>query len=151
VNELAEWIETVRGPTSAVVEQRRPVELENFYFVSDRTNDRLRMLPTLVDGRPNPDALRLDASAVRLRRGRRHERGLHGSGTRRLATPTRLDTVDTLYERELLPAIYFIFSRAQCDESARACVAAGLRLAEDHERARLREIAERRLDAITDA
>ena len=149
--ELAEWIETVRGPTSAVVEQRRPVELENFYFVSDRTNDRLRMLPTLVDGRPNPDALRLDASAVRLRRGRRHERGLHGSGTRRLATPTRLDTVDTLYERELLPAIYFIFSRAQCDESARACVAAGMRLNEDHERARIREIADRRLESMTAA
>ena len=97
--ELAEWIETVRGATEVVVEERRPVQLDNFYYVTDLTNDRRRMLPTIVDGHPNPDALRLDASAVRFRRGRRDERAPRGSGQRKLATPGRVETVEELAER----------------------------------------------------
>ena len=55
-DELAAWIETVRGPTSVVVETRRPVRLDDHYLVGDRTNDRLYFLPTFVGGFPNPDA-----------------------------------------------------------------------------------------------
>ncbi|HSJ91013.1 MAG TPA: DEAD/DEAH box helicase [Ilumatobacter sp.] len=149
--ELASWIETVRGPTASVLEERRPVRLDQWYLVADRTNDRLQLLTTIVDGRPNPDALRLDATAVRRSAGRRHDRGLRGSGKRQLATPGRIEVVDELAERELLPAIYFIFSRAQCDEAARHCVAAGMRLIDEDERARVREIAHRRLDGLSDA
>ncbi len=59
--ELAAWIQTVRGPTTPVVELRRPVRLHDNYLVGDRTNDRLHLLPTFVGSRPNPDAARLDA------------------------------------------------------------------------------------------
>jgi ATP-dependent RNA helicase HelY len=149
--ELADWIETVRGPTRAVIEDRRPVQLDNLYYVNDVTNDKLRLLPTIVDGRPNADALRLDASAVRFRRNRRDDRNPKGSGQRTLATPSRVDTVEELHERDLLPAIYFIFSRAQCEEAARACVAAGLHLTDEDERARIHEIAAARLDGLSGA
>jgi ATP-dependent RNA helicase HelY len=149
--ELAEWIETVRGPTEVVVEERRPVQLDNFYYGTDLTNDRRRMLPTIVDGHPNPDALRLDASAVRFRRGRRDERAARGSGQRKLTTPGRVETVEELAERGLLPAIYFIFSRAQCEEAARACVDAGLHLTDDVERSRINEIATARLEGLSNA
>ena len=52
--ELAEWITTVRGPTEAVIEERRPVELRNLYCVGDKQSQELHLLPTLVDGRPTP-------------------------------------------------------------------------------------------------
>jgi ATP-dependent RNA helicase HelY len=150
-NELAEWIETVRGPTHVVLEERRPVQLDNFYYVHDVTNDRLRLMPTLVDGRPNPDAVRLDASAIRFRRGRRDDRATRGSGQRKLATPGRVETVERLAELDLLPAIYFIFSRNQCEEAARTCVNAGLRLTDDDERVRIRSIADARLAGLAPA
>ena len=54
--ELAAWMTTVRGPTAAVIEERRPVSLESLYLIGDRTAERLHLLPTLVDGRPNPEA-----------------------------------------------------------------------------------------------
>ena len=54
--ELADWITTVRGPTEAVIEERRPVELHNLYCVGDKSSQELHLLPTLVDGRPNPEA-----------------------------------------------------------------------------------------------
>src|SRR5438270_1688590 len=66
--ELADWIETVRGPTAAVIEERRPVELHHLYMVADRESDRLHLLPTFVDGRPNPEAIRLDAGSARTGR-----------------------------------------------------------------------------------
>jgi ATP-dependent RNA helicase HelY len=146
--ELAEWIGTVRGPTDAVIEERRPVQLDNLYLVGDRTNDRLHLLPTFVEHRANPDAARLDASAVRFGRGRPNDRGLRGSGRRTLYTPGRIETVELLDSRGMLPAIYFIFSRNQCDEAARACLDAGLRFTAEHERDRIRLIAEARLGSL---
>ena len=92
VEDLAEWIETVRGPTTAVVERKRPVRLASHYLVADRTDHRLRLMPVLVGGQPNRDALKLDESAVRrsgpggpARRGERTE--TRGAQRRRLATP----------------------------------------------------------------
>ena len=60
--EVAEWIETVRGTTTAVIEERRPVDLHHLYLVGDRHSEQLHLLPTSVEARPNPEAARLDAS-----------------------------------------------------------------------------------------
>jgi ATP-dependent RNA helicase HelY len=147
--ELASWIQTVRGPTSPVVELRRPVRLDDFYLVDDRTNDRLLLLPTFVDGRPNPDAARIDASAVRVPRGRRGA-DARGGGRRKLATPDRVETVELLAGRHMLPAIYFIFSRNQCDAAARAGLDAGLRLTTAAERQRIAELVSARLEGLDD-
>ncbi|MFM8267013.1 MAG: DEAD/DEAH box helicase [Ilumatobacteraceae bacterium] len=144
-SEVAEWITTVRGPTRSVVEERRPVRLENHYLVGDATNDRLQLLPTLVAGRPNSDARRLDDEGSRhARRGQRHAR-------RRLFTPSRIDVIDLLAERGMLPAIYFIFSRNQCDEAARSCLSAGIRLTTGDERDRIAAICDERLGGLSDA
>ena len=143
--ELATWIETVRGPTSVVVETRRPVRLNDHYLVGDRTNDQLYFLPTFVGGFPNPDASKIDAQAVR--RGRDVRRPVRGSGQRVLYTPGRLETIDVLAARDLLPAIYFIFSRNQCEEAARQA-AAGTRLADGGQRRAIHTILEERLEGL---
>jgi ATP-dependent RNA helicase HelY len=146
-DELAAWIETVRGPTTAIVETRRPVRLDDHYLVGDRTNDRLYFLPTFIGGVPNPDAAKIDAQAVR-RGGRYPRRPPRGSGQRVLYTPGRLETVELLAGRELLPAIYFIFSRNQCEEAARHAVDGGLRLTDDRQRDAIREILDDRLEGL---
>jgi ATP-dependent RNA helicase HelY len=144
--ELADWISTVRGPTTAVIEERRPIELRNLYMVGDRTSDRIHLLPTLVDGRPNPEAARLDADAVR---GPRRQ-GRFANGGRTLYTPNRLDVIDRLSEESMLPAIYFIFSRAACDDAVKRCVDAGIRLTTPEERERIRAICEERTRSLSD-
>ena len=164
VDELAEWITTVRGPTASIVERRRPVRLDNEYLVADRTNDRLRMLPVFIDGHVNRDAVTLDESAVRGRPGRsgstdRGGRSQHRadrsayqrSGRKVLAPPSRVETVELLERRRLLPAIFFIFSRAQCDAAARACVDAGMELVDAGERTAIRTIVDARLGGIDQA
>ena len=50
----------------------------------------------------------------------------------------------------MLPAIVFIFSRAACDEAVRQVVRDGVRLTDGSERATIREIAERRVESLSD-
>ena len=148
--ELADWITTVRGPTQAIVEHTRPVRLEQLYMVGDTTNDRLHLMPTLVDGRPNSDAQRLDNDAAAARRaGGGGRDGRHGP-RRRLYTPSRLDVVDRLATAEMLPVIYFIFSRNQCNEAARSLGSSGRRLTTPSERTRIRAIVEARVSGLDD-
>ena len=73
---------------------------------------------------------------------------LEGAADGVLFTPGRLEIVDLLAQREFLPAIVFIFSRHQCDEAARSCLAAGVRLTTGDERARIRAIVEARLEGL---
>ena len=141
--DFADWIQTVRGSTSAIIEEQRPVELHHLYMVGDRSSDDLHLLPTFVDNRPNPAAARLDASTAspRFRGGRRG----------RLHTPRRGEVIERLRDEAMLPAIYFIFSRAACDDAVRQCLQQGLRLTTPEERAAIRAIAEAKVEPLTDA
>jgi ATP-dependent RNA helicase HelY len=141
--ELAEWIGTVRGPTDVVVEERRPVELRNLYMVGDRGAPAAHLIPILVDGRANPQGERFDVEGPRDHRSR-------GRARPRFHTPSRLDVIERLDDERMLPAIYFIFSRAGCDDAARRALDAGVRLTTAEERARIREIVDERLAALTD-
>ncbi|HLH47110.1 MAG TPA: DEAD/DEAH box helicase [Acidimicrobiales bacterium] len=142
-DELADWIRTVRGETEVVIEERRPVALHDRYLVGDRASPRPLLLPTLVEGRPNPEALTLDARSERLPAPGRRRRG-------RLYSPHRSDTVDLLRDEGMLPAIHFIFSRKACDDAVVQCVRDGLRLTTPEERRLVREIVERHVDGIGD-
>ena len=144
--ELAEWISTVRGPTEAVIEERRPVELQNLYCVGDKSSQELHLLPTLVDGRPNPEADRLDDEALHARGG-----FVRGRPRRRFFTPRRLEVIDRLHDEGMLPAITFIFSRNACDDARDQCLDAGLRLTTPEERARIRQIVDERTATLADA
>ncbi|MGH9127317.1 MAG: DEAD/DEAH box helicase [Acidimicrobiales bacterium] len=141
--ELADWIRTVRGDTAAVIEERRPVELHNLYLMGDRSTDRLLLLPTFVDGRPNPEASALDSKTLRHPGQRGHPRG-------RLFTPRRPEVAELLAEMSMLPAIYFIFSRAACDDAVTQCMRDGHRLTTPEERRQIRAIAEAHVEGLSD-
>lgn len=140
--EFADWIQTVRGATTAVIEERRPVELQNLYLVGDRSAEVMHLLPTFVNGLPNAEAAALDNKETKAPWARR-TRG-------KLFTPRRSDVAELLWDEQMLPAIYFIFSRAGCDEAVSRCLDSGLRLTTPEERERIRAIAEAKVDALSD-
>ncbi len=164
-DQLAAWISEVRGATGVVIETHRPVELKNLFVVGDRLAERLHLLPTFVDGRPNPEAIKLDElidrpgsgrKAASLSRQQLGARGALGTGPAarqrrsRVYRPRRVEVVERLAADQLLPAIYFVFSRAGCDESVRQCLEDGLRLTTPEERQRIRAIVESYVDPLTD-
>lgn len=142
--QLGDWMRAVRGPTRIVVEHKRPVTLENFYLVGDRIDQELRMLAVVVDGQANQGGFRYDLRSLRGRGPQRDSR----RERRVVETPNRIETLKLLGDRKMLPAIWFIFSRNQCDAAAQACVDAGLLLTNEVERAKISAIADDRLAAL---
>jgi ATP-dependent RNA helicase HelY len=148
--EFGEWIGTLRGPTRVVIEERRPVPLEHHYLVGHDLH------PMHVDQEgqpmPNPYLISLDREEVRYktyyRRGsstlQHHRIPRPREGHRRVYVPKREEVAEVLTQSGMLPAIYFVFSRAGCDRSVEWLMAAGIRLTTYEEAARIREFAEMR-------
>jgi ATP-dependent RNA helicase HelY len=148
--EFGEWIGTLRGETRVIIEERRPVPLEHHYLVGHR----LHPMHVEQDGVaiPNPYVVSLDQHELRARtyyrRGSalpQHQRiSRPREGYRRVYKPRREEVVEVLAEQGMLPAIYFVFSRAGCDRSVRWLREAGVRLTTKAEADRIRERAESR-------
>ncbi|PWH05690.1 RNA helicase [Brachybacterium endophyticum] len=78
-------------------------------------------------------------------RGHGGDRGGRPQGPR---PPQQADVVRILEQEALLPAIFFIFSRAGCDASVRRLDRSHLRLTTDEERTRIRALLDERLSVI---
>jgi ATP-dependent RNA helicase HelY len=139
--EVCEWLTTVRGRTDVVVESRRPVELVTHHAMFDREARRVVMHDTIVNGSPNRG---LERTLARSRESS-NQRGPH---RRRFSVPDRPETVELLDENGMLPAIVFIFSRAQCEDAVRSCVNSGLVLTTLEEEDEIRAIVERHAEPL---
>jgi len=137
--EFTGWVESRRGPTALVVEERRPVPLESTYLVSDRYhNYAMQRYPIFA-----PDGGRANKRVVNMLKKGRGKRP-------RFSTPRRVEVAEHLQAEGLLPAIYFIFSRAGCDAAAKTVSGSGLSLTGDEEREKIREIATGRTAHLPD-
>jgi ATP-dependent RNA helicase HelY len=67
-----------------------------------------------------------------------------------LFAPQRSDIIKELAAADLLPAIFFIFSRNQCDEAARSCLKMGISLTTAAEKKEIVAIAHERLSSFSD-
>ena len=143
--EFGDWLTSVRGGTTVIVDEHRPVPLWQHVMAGGRLYDLFASGPGAAAGerraRPqvNPELARiarrdLHPGAPRPARGQRRNgptarRGGQGPARApRFLPPRRPDVISRLDRAGLLPAITFIFSRAGCDAAAAQCVAAGLRL-----------------------
>jgi ATP-dependent RNA helicase HelY len=141
--EFGDWLQEVRGDTTVIVEEHRPVPLWQSVLVGRRLHD------LFVDDAPqdvNPTLTRLasdEARFARTHQGQRPQRG--GRRPRsRVDVPTRPEVVESLDRAGLLPAIVFIFSRAGCNAAVLQCLRTGIRLVEPDERARIRTVVQQR-------
>ncbi|GAA1832096.1 DEAD/DEAH box helicase [Pseudonocardia ailaonensis] len=143
--EFGDWLVAVRGDTTVVVDEVRPVPLWQHMMVGNRMYDlfaeqagELKVDPELL--RQTRELTRQDQMAgwVNGRRGRGAPRGKGG-----IRPPSRVTVIDRLDRAALLPAITFVFSRAGCDAAVGQCVRAGLKLTTDAEVTEIRRIVER--------
>jgi len=142
--EFADWLVTVRGDTQVVVSEDRPVPLWQHMMVGTRMFDLFaRHGSRDVD----PQLARHVREQERRIEGRWEDR--RGARPRRGRPTPRPDVVDRLDREGLLPAIVFIFSRAGCQAAVTQCLAAGLRLNDDTERQRVRDIVAERCSVLS--
>jgi len=162
--EFGGWIQTVRGDTTVVVDEHRPVPLWQHMLVGKRLFDLFdydaptkggvahRVDPELVRHIANRrEADRLTDWPPRGRGGRGGSDGRRSGGPGLHRPPSRPDVIATLDREGLLPAITFIFSRAGCDAAVKQCLRSPLRLTNDVDRARIAEVIDRRCGDLADA
>ena len=144
--EFGEWLETVRGETTTIVEERRPVPLYQHVMVGTPPARPVRLLRRRrgrrlrQGGRPGqrragqarPRRLGLVAhegpprAQGRSAAGRRQPRRQAGRQRPPGLDPVALRRRSSALDREgLLPAIVFIFSRVGCDAAVTQCLSAG--------------------------
>ncbi|MCS7031630.1 MAG: DEAD/DEAH box helicase [Gloeomargarita sp. SKYG116] len=112
--ELTQWIQQVHGPTELIYSDFRPVPLQFFF------GNQKGIFPLLNETKtgPNPH--------LKLRRPTGDRQGI----------PEVEMVVKTLRDWDLLPAIYFIFSRRGCDQAVQAVRELDLLTPEESERLR---------------
>ena len=123
--QLTDWIQKVHGPTELIFSDFRPVPL-NFSFCSAKglhpllNNSRTGLHPNCKVWRPPKGQ----------KRKRRSPKPLQPE------SPSISFVIKNMAEREMLPAIYFIFSRRGCDRAVKDLLGS-LRLVSDVEQAKI--------------
>jgi ATP-dependent RNA helicase HelY len=161
--EFGGWIQTVRGDTTVVVDEHRPVPLWQHVLVGKRLFDLFdyenEKPPADRHPRVNPELLRHIAhrrEADRMsdwtpRRGSGRGRPGRPDRPRFYRPPPRPDVIATLDAEGLLPAITFVFSRAGCDAAVQQCLRSPLRLTSEEERAQIAEVIDHRCGELAEA
>ena len=159
--EFGDWLATVRGEITTIVEERRPVPLYQHVMVGRKIHDLFAVSDVdaaagfVKEGAPvNRELERVardDFASTRLMRDRRSPRsgkpgaskGARQAGNgRRVWVPSRPDVIERLQREGLLPAIVFIFSRVGCDAAVTQCLSANVRLTTPEERDAIYEYVE---------
>src|ERR1039457_4695692 len=163
--EFGDWLAQVRGGTTVIVDEHRPVPLWHHRLAGGRLSalfidpagagvsgagpDRASRQERRAQ--VNPQLLRLargdDLAPRRVSKppGQRGRRPPGFRGTRRPEVIERLDRAG------MLPAITFVCSRAGSDAAVRQCLDAGLRLTTPEEAAPITKVAERRTEDIPES
>jgi len=162
--EFGDWLVTVRGDTTVVVDEHRPVPLWQHMMVGKQLLDmfvedgshELRVDPVLVRRTRELESQQPVLRERGPRRGRNgggYGTGGHGGGGHgpRFRPPSRVEVITRLERDGLLPAITFIFSRAGCDAAVGQFVRAGLRLTTEEETAEIRAIVDARTADLPEA
>ena len=154
--EFGAWLQAARGGTDVIVSEERPVPLDQHVLVRSKLLDLFDSSTPASPGdaatnRVNPELLRLAGAGGRLA-PRPGGRGAHRERPPgRSERADRAEVVGLLGARDLLPAIFFVFSRAGCDAAVQQVVNAGVRLTERWERDEIRAIVEERCRTIPDS
>ncbi len=152
--EFGAWMETVRGDTTVVVDENRPVPLSQHIMVGRRLFDLFDTRAQPADG---PARMVVDKELVRHVKqrqsldyadrwqpshGRGRGRGGHQTSANNRPLP-RPEVIAKLDQEGLLPAITFIFSRAGCDGALTQCLRSRLALTTPEQAEEIRYIVEK--------
>ncbi|MGB3414275.1 MAG: DEAD/DEAH box helicase, partial [Microbacteriaceae bacterium] len=138
--EFGDWLRTVRGHTEVIVSENRPIPLHQHVSVGNEIID----LFLSGTSRVNPDLVQLTTNSRNRYRSRNPHQRHHESRNR----VSRSRMIEDLAEINLLPAIFFIFSRVGCDAAVQQVMNHGVQLTTAEERAEIRATVEERCQDI---
>ncbi len=149
--EFGAWLDEVRGDTAIIVSEIRPVPLNQHVLFGDELIELFD--PSNV--RVNPELSQRHANKLRqpVNKPSRGRRGYDNSWQKqqsRIPKANKPEIIEILQDGDLLPAIFFIFSRAACEAAVKECVRYGLRLTDNEQRREIRLLVEEKCSNIAD-
>lgn len=154
--EFGDWLQTVRGDTEVVVSETRPVPLHQHMLVGERLIPLFRSNSGGSKPQVNPEIVRLvhtlQKNIAPVRRSQRGHQRHRGRNQRTFGKPgtSKGQIIRLLDKEDLLPAIFFVFSRAGCDKAVNAAVTRDVRLTNPHEAAEILDLIEERCVLLHD-
>ena len=151
--EFGDWLQAVRGDTEVIVSEERPVPLDQHILMRTKLVDLFDSSGLTAANRVNPELVELARMGGRTMGSRQHRDvgRYHSRGGRPDAVRMdRPEVVRLLESKNLLPAIFFIFSRVGCESAVTAVLRAGVRLTTTQERDEIRAIVEERCRTLLD-
>ena len=150
--EFGAWLEEVRGDTEIVVSEHRPVPLDQHVLFGDELMELFAA--GSKNQRVNAELVQKHSSKLRIPIGK-YTKGKKPKGEldrrfSRIPKISKPEVVEILEDNDLLPAIFFIFSRVGCDSAVRACHQYGVRLTTREEQAEIRHLVEEKTASIAD-
>ena len=135
--EIADWMAENRGGMETVFHDVRPVELKMWLAINNR------LFPLFkedggIDQRTWSKAAQEEEASYRI------------GGYKGLPSNDLLHVIEELRRLEMLPAIYFIFSRRGCREALQRCAYHELDLTTAEEKAAIDRVAAERLQGLKD-
>ncbi len=120
------WLNALRGDVGVVSTQERPVPLRHYYFIngamlnlfSEKSERTVAEYEKKLSGRQGDQGKRIRPRSL---------------------IPRRSQVVARLFKSKMLPAIYFIFSRAGCNAAIIHCMEEGLDLTNAEEKVSIEE------------
>ncbi len=137
VDEVAAWMSELRGDVATVVRTERPVDLQLWLALGNEFHP-------LFDERGNVHRRTMEMA----QNDTLHERRMRY--VRQAPENDLLHVIDRLRELDMVPAIYFIFSRRGCREALARCAVHNVDLTTAAEKARIDAEYDRRLAMVED-
>ena len=151
--EFGDWLQAVRGDTEVIVSEERPVPLDQHILMRSKLIDLFDSSGLAATNRVNPELMqmaRYGGRVISSRQmqdvGRRHSKGGRPEDLRM----PRPAVITLLESHNLLPAIFFIFSRVGCDQAVAQVLRGGIRLTTTSERDQIRMIVDERCRTLLD-
>ena len=170
--EFGEWLSTVRGDTTVIVSEHRPVPLDQWMMIGRKVyplfepetggqvNAELARRIRRLEAGDSDDGKTAGNDRAGFRSRARHKGGGHGGGRDkrgrsgnarsqdRYRPLGRPETLQVLQGMDMLPAITFIFSRAGCDGALYQCLRSRMVLTTQEESEEIKAIIDAGVEGI---
>ena len=136
--QVADWMESHRGKMGVIAVTKRPTELRLWLAMDNRIYPLFDEQGKVVRDTWN----RAQSEVISDHRLPRH---------RHLDSNSLTRVIEELERRQMLPAIYFIFSRRGCEEAMQRCAVHGLDLTTAEEKRRVMDFVEDHMSQVKEA
>lgn len=137
--QIGSWLTQIRGTTEVVVEEKRPIPLEQYIVTKSE----------IISLFENSDSRELNKSLIRIHQAAQTRRsGKYKKNEQTSVVPSQENVIRLLQKNNLLPSIYFIFSRRQCDVAVENLLLSKISLVTSEEAVKAEKLIEQVLYAL---